>query len=702
MDYRSPFRFSGRLYFLAGTGYCVMVLLLVKLFWVQLYHNEYYLAKSKRIYSSAQSIPAERGQILDRNGVALAAQMPGSYTLTFNPEHLNGDPASLARAFATLLERSVQPLRTQLTVTDRRTVYVATELSIDQKEAVEEMLAREYPTDKTVFAFENSPKRCYPAGEIGAQLVGYVNQKGVGVCGIEAALDSLLRGEAGVRVYGKNCAGQTFEWCQGHYKKPVEGATVCLTLDSRFQAIMQEEMAAVCSEYNALTVTGVIMNPETGEILAMGDWPTFDPNRGISWGENGLLRNRAVSDTYEPGSTFKTFTFAQLLDEYNLDLEDSVDCQHGSWQLGRWVINDSHADGYGMLTAAWVYYESSNIGTAMLAEQIDARDMYTFVRSLGFGQYSGIDLPGEVKGRLQPLQNWRRVEKANISFGQGVAVTPLQMTVAYAAMFNGGKIMRPYVIHSVFRDGNTELMRPLVRRRILSSNTIAVMRELMLGVVEQGTGRPAAIAGLQVMGKTGTAQKIDDDGSYSSKDYIASFIGAVEISGHIYLGLMLVDTPRKSIWGGAVAGGLFSRVFSRIRHLSGCGDEAEQVVVKDLQELQVLPDCYGLNVNQLRRTLRRAGVDNYSLQGEGRVVHQEPAPGGYTVMPAVNLMLADKCDTDSLRIPDLQGLKIRDAVALASRVGLNVIINGTGKVARQLPQPGNWIERKQVCQLVLQ
>ena len=701
MDYRSPFRFSGRLYMLAGIGYCVMLLLLVKLIWIQVYHNEYFLTKSKRIYSDAKPIPAERGRILDRNGVVMAAQLPGSYALTVNPQQLTSDPAELARACATILERQSRPLVVQMRVTDRQTVYVASELTIDQRDAITAMLEERFPSDAAAFDFENFPRRCYPAAEAGAQLIGYVNQEGLGVCGIEAALDSLLCGEAGLRIYGRDCAGQAFDWQQGCHLEPVNGATISLTLDSRIQAIMQEEMIITCRDNRAASATGIIMNPATGEILAMGSWPTYDPNNGIRHGENGLLRNRAVSDSYEPGSTFKTFTFAQLLEENNLNLADSVDCQNGSWNLGRWVINDSHDDGHGLIPAAEVYYESSNIGTAILAEQIEARAMYAFVRSFGFGQYTGIDLPEEVQGRLQPLERWRRVEKANISFGQGIAVTPLQLAVAYGALFNGGRVMRPFVIQSLRKDGHLETTIPLVRRQVLSGKTLAKLQELMAGVVEQGTGKPAAIPGLIVRGKTGTAQKIAPEGGYSNEDYIASFAGAVEIGNHTYLGVMLVDTPRESIWGGPVAGNLFSQIFSRVRHLNNCNGEATRVVVKDLQDLQRLPDCYGLSVEELRRTLRRARVDNYSLQGEGQVVHQNPAPGGYAVMPAVNFILSETGTVDSLQVPDLQGLGIRDAVTLASQAGLQVTFSGDGRVRQQSPVAGKWIARKQICQLVL-
>jgi len=701
MDYRSPFRFSGRLYLLAGTGYCVMLLLLVKLAWIQLYHNEHYLEQSTRLYSSAQEIPAERGQLLDRNGVVLAAQIPGNFILTVQPDRLQTRPQVLARALAGLLNRPVQPLAVQLTVTDRQTVYVVSGLTLAERDAVSRLLADDFPADASCFSFEGSTQRCYPTGAASAQLVGYVNQKGNGVCGVEASLDSLLRGEPGLRIYGKNCAGQKFEWQQGRHKRPTPGATVTLTIDSRFQAILLEEMKQVAAEFGAQNATGLIMNPRTGELLAMGSWPTFNPNLGISSGETGLLRNRAVSDTYEPGSTFKTFTFAQLLAEYDLDLRDSVDCEHGSWQIGRWVINDSHPEGYGVIPATEVYYESSNIGTAKLAERIEARAMYAFVRSFGFGQYAGIDLPGEVKGRLQPLPNWRRVEKANISFGQGISVTPLQMAVAYAALFNGGRILRPYVIQSVSRDGKSRVTRPLVRREILSPRILVTLQELMQGAVLQGTGLPAAIPGLTVMGKTGTAQKIAPEGGYSNDDYIASFVGLVNIAGTPYLGLVLFDTPRESIWGGTVAGGSFKRIFSRIRHLNQAGTGSLQVVVKDLEQLHELPDCHGLDNRELRRRLRRAGVDNFSLQGTGTVIAQDPVPGLYAALPAVNFRLAEREFNDTLQVPDLAGLELRDAVALASQAGLTVNCCGSGRVARQLPPPGSRIDRRDVCQLVL-
>lgn len=695
-DLKSHFHYRSRFYFLVAVSTLMLGLLTAKLIWVQLLHQADYERLAMNQYRTELKVPAPRGEIRDCRGVVLATNEPGQHILSCRTRYLKGADREKAIDYLSGRLRIEKPrLRTRLD-TSRVDVYISRGIGLQLKQELETWFHDSLKSTLSgTFGFIPYMKRVYPGGNIACQVIGRMNPEGVGILGVEQEMEDLLKGRDGILRYGHDRSHSAFYWDELDHTPTVPGASIELTLDSRVQAIIQEEMEQTCQEFNAAYATSIVMNPRTGEIIAMGSWPDYDLNRGVvSTRQLSAQRNRAVADLYEPGSTFKTHTFALLLENHELDLEDSVFCYNGRYRIGRWLIRDSHEHGFGWIPGWKVFSESSNIGTAVLSDTLTAEDMYRWLHHFGFGSYTFIDLPAEERGVMQPLQRWGDVVRANISFGQGISVTPLQMLVSYIPYFNQGQLLKPWIVRRIIQpDGtvierNPEVRRDLRERNILSDSTLATLHDLLTRVVEEGTGQAAAIPGLRVMGKTGTAQKPVAAGGYSSEDYVASFIGYVEITDQPFLALMLVDCPRKKIWGGEVAGSLFRHVFERVQHLRWT-PESGTPLQKDRQELYQLPDFTGLSGRALERALKRADISHHEMIGSGQVVSQSPAAGSYFAAPALTLYLQDD---SALSMPDLRGMDAAEALHQVSVLGLNISIQGHGVVTDQSLSPGTEIQ----------
>ena len=694
----------GRLYLLQGWGLLLFAVLLWRVGNLQLRHHAFYEERAQAQYRFRLELPAERGTICDRNGVVLAAQVPGYFSLLVRPGKVTpGLKKRISRRLGKVLSQDAEVYYRKLQ-SKRPLRYLAREVSMRQKEKLAAYFAT-LDSSRKAFWFDEDSRRSYPFGDLTGRLLGMVNRERKGVSGLELSLDSLLRGEPGERIYQRDCKGDRLATpAENGLVAPIPGARVELTIDSRFQVILQEELAAVREKYAALSAMGVIMDAVTGEILALGARPGFDPNVGIHSGEEGLLLNPIVSSIYEPGSTFKTFTFAQLLTQNRLEMQDSVDCHHGRYRIGKWTIGDAH-HGFGTLTAAEVFYHSSNIGTALLSQRLSHAELFQILRRFGIGGYTFVDLPGEVRGILPDPEKWPEITHANIAFGHGVSVTPLQLVAAYAVFGNGGRLMRPHVIRKItYADGRVEEVEPLVRRSgLLSPRVLAEMNQLLRGVVTRGTGQPADVPGLNIRGKTGTAQKpeTDDRGrrTYSRKDYFASFAGLADVDGRTLVGLVLVDTPRGTIWGGTVAGGAFGKIMTRINRLPHEG--GDQLVDTPLlpEKNFRLPDFRGMTENRLRRALKKARVKVYQARGSGVVTAQDPPPGYYSEIPEVTLTLGVP---ETGMMPDLRGVDVRTALEEVSRLGLLVSLRGQGRVVRQEPGAGVRVNAGEKCRVELQ
>jgi len=392
------------------------------------------------------------------------------------------------------------------------------------------------------------------------------------------------------------------------------------------------------AQREAVSGVAIVMSVSTGEILAMANAPLFDPNRPAQR-LGGQGRNRAILDRFEPGSTFKSFLAAAAIEAGTVWPEKRIDCENGRFRIGRRLIHDH--DPYGVLSFADIIRVSSNIGVAKAAAELGAEPFDTTLRAFGFGTKTGVDLAGEASGILAPAKSWRPINLATISYGHGVSVTPLQLIRAYAALANGGRLMRPYIVSRVVGDDGSIVRSnaPTVAGLAVSPRTAEVVTEMLAAVVSDGTGKAAAVDGVRVAGKTGTTRKIDPEtGRYSRRDYVASFVGYLPAEAPRFAVLVVIDTPRKAFYGGVVAGPVFRQIGEYLADRAGLRSLPQAVpsIVEDADGVTLarwgesladeMPSYVGLSLREALTQATSAGWE-VDVVGAGFVVGQDPAPG---------------------------------------------------------------------------
>jgi cell division protein FtsI (penicillin-binding protein 3) len=489
------------------------------------------------------TLPAARGTIYDRGGVQLAIGQQAT-TVYADPRQVR-DPRAEALVAGRILGLDPNALYPELADRTRGFVYV-------QRKADPARAARLSRRHLAGFGFYPEERRFYPQGPLAAQVLGYAGVDNHGLSGLELSQDRILAGRPGRERIVKDAAGQVIDAV--HSRTEQDGTDVYLTLDHTIQANAQAVLRQTVAQWHAKSATGIVLDPRTGAVLAMAVAPSFDANRYAQvW--RVFQRNRAVTDTLEPGSTFKLVTVAGALSEHLVSPSTSFVLPYAIHVADR-VIHDAEPRGTETMTVAQILARSSNVGAITLAERLDSHRLARWISRFGFGRRTGIDYPGESRGIVLPEKRWSGSTIGNVPIGQGIAVTPVQMASAYAAVANRGVWVRPHLIDHI-GDG-----RPLVpaRRRIVSHGTARQLLTMLKNVVLDGTGQLAAVPGYQVAGKTGTAAKVDPDGTYSDSRYVASFIGVVPASRPRLVILVSVDEPRGAIWGGVVAAPAFSQI----------------------------------------------------------------------------------------------------------------------------------------------
>jgi len=491
-------------------------------------------------------------------------------------------------------------------------------------------------------------RRFYPNSEIGAQLVGFTGLDPEGLEGLELEYDTLLLGQSGYLVTGRDALGRGMESGDDSVREGVHGNSLHLTLDRNLQYLVEKELAAGVKAAHAKAGMAVLLDPNTGEVLAMASQPDYNPN-AIADHKPSQWRNRAICDTYEPGSTFKLFTVAAALEEGLITPGSKIYCENGHYRVGGRTIHDTKK--YRELRVDEILKYSSNIGVAKIGKKLERELFYGYIRDFGFGEALGIDLPGEVGGLVHPPERWFEVDLAAVSFGQGLTVTTLQMANAVAAIANGGYLMQPYVVDQVLgNDGRLVAQhRPHLVRQVISEQTARAMREMMTGVVdEEGTGTRARVPGFNVAGKTGTAQKVDPvTGGYSVDKRVASFVGFVPADDPKLVLAVTIDEPQGIPYGGVVAAPVFSRIAS-----------------------QALID---LNVAPTEPVVHEAALPPLP----------DDEQGGYRVASYTDLG-----ESSGKRMPRFVGLSYRQSLQAMAESGLNVKLTGTGTAVKQYPAPG--------------
>ena len=492
-------------------------------------------------------LPAERGQILDRAGTALAVTREAR-DIYANPT-LVTDPLGEAETIAEALEMKPKDVREAL-ATDGTFVYLKRQVDLDVANDLE---ALQLPG----IGFLEVPQRYYPAGSLAPQVLGFVDVDGVGIAGLESRYQAELAGTPGERTAELSADGLPISTGLDTLVEPVPGTSIITTLDRQMQYMAEAALERAVEQNQALGGTVIVMDPHTGDVYAMATYPGFDPNH-FADAPAEVMRNRAVTDAFEPGSVNKIITAAAALETGSVSLDQRFQVP-AQMQVGPFTIHDSHVHPIETMTIGDIIAESSNIGSALVAEQVGNEPLGDYMERFGYGRETGVGFPGEAEGVLLPASQWDEVIRATVSYGQGISVTPLQMAGVYATIANDGTWVQPRLVRGFRSTDGTFRPAPSPRtRQVVRPETADLLTSMLASVVQDGTGGEAQIPGYQVAGKTGTSRKLDENGTYVQR-YMASFVGFLPASDPKVVIAVSIDEPR-TVYGGLAAAPLFQEL----------------------------------------------------------------------------------------------------------------------------------------------
>lgn len=661
MDLRSP---RTRLLIVAALAAIWTGAAVGRLAYLQLFRYSEYYSRAQHQQRLVVDVGASRAGIFDRNMNPLAMSVPVDSAFAVPSEI--ADPDMVARLIGKVLDVPSDEIATHLAAS-HSFAWIARKLPPDKAERIAAMNLRG-------IYFQREGGRFYPKRDLASHVLGYVDIDEKGLGGIEYSLDDSIRTKPGKMLI---LADAHRRWYDSAGKAPDTGTSVVLTLDENIQYIAEKELARAIHDTQAISGTVIVENPNSGELLAVANWPTFNPNAAKDSPPDART-DRAVSSLYEPGSVFKIVTLSAAIDQGLAKPTDIVDCQEGAIYIAGHRIRDHKA--YGDLSVSQILAYSSDVGAIKIGLRLGAPKFYDYIRAFGFGQSTGVDLPGESRGMLRRLANWTPVSVGSVSMGQEVGVTPLQMVNAVSAIANGGLIVRPHVVRAL-RHG-TQLVEPQEPepRRVIQETTAATMRRMLEGVVLNGTGKLARIDGYTTAGKTGTAQKFDiNTGHYFAHKLIASFVGFAPINTPAVTILVQLDSPVGPHDGGEVAAPVFQRI-------------AQQI----LPYLNV-PQDVPLLMDTLRAGRTPAGQQDLAevsdfdpAQADSITAEEDPVPTAVSGADAPTVELAEG---QGIPAPQLRGKTVREVTEQCIRMGLNPVLVGSGIASDQSPEPGAMIRR---------
>jgi cell division protein FtsI (penicillin-binding protein 3) len=624
-----------------------------RLVYLQVFEKADLMSRAERQQERTQSTPAKRGDILDRRGRLMATSVDAD-TIFAVPTEIDDAELAATTLCAALRDCDARERKALSERLGKRRsfAYVRRQVAPDQKARVEALKL-------DGIGFTKESKRFYPSKELGAHLLGWVGIDNKGLSGLEYTYDQQVRGKPGTILIQTDARRQAFSRFE---RPPTSGSSIELTIDQYLQHIAERELHAGVLENRAAGGTAIVLNPHTGEILAMANEPTFNPNTYRDFGDD-QRRNRAVQDLYEPGSTFKVVTASAAIEEKLMPLDTIIDVSGGQIRIGSRVVHDTH--NYGALSFTDVIVKSSNVGAIKIGLKLGTDRLSDYVGRYGFGHPVSPDFPGESPGIVWSPEKWTDSALASVSMGYQVGVTPLQMVAAVGAVANGGQYVQPRVLRAVYRDNRRYAVPTKIVRRAITEDTAAAMTGIMEGVVERGTARAAQIPGYTIAGKTGTAAKLVN-GRYSASDWNASFVGFVPSRNPALAIIVVTDSPHtKGHTGGAVSAPIFKRIAEESLRYLGIGPT--------------------INPPTPVIVARRDESERLSANGED-------ADG--TVVSLVH-------DGAVGTVPDLHGMSARDALRLLVKIGMNAQLSGDGVVVSQDHEPGSPIDSDGVCRLVL-
>jgi cell division protein FtsI (penicillin-binding protein 3) len=666
---------ASRLLIVAGMALFWTAAIVGRLGYLQLVRHSDYLARAQRQQQRTIEITPQRGVIYDRGMHPLAMSVPVKSAFAVPAEI--GDE-SLAAHLLSGIVNVPQDVLEERFKSSRSFAWVSRKLPPEKVEAVSALNL------KGIY-FQDENQRFYPKRDLAAHVLGFVDPDEHGLGGIESELDKQIRGKSEKIIV---MADARQRWFDGSEARRERGANIVLTLDEKIQYIAQRELAAAIATTHAQAGSVIVMNPNNGEILALANWPWFNPNAATTVTAESRM-NRSVSAIYEPGSTFKLITLAAAFDQNVVTAGQVFDCEHGSIIVSGHRIHDHKP--FGLLSVAEILAKSSDVGAIKVAGLVGAPKFYEYIRAFGFGSPTGVDMPGESRGMLHKVENWSGISMASISMGQEVAVTPIQLITAVSAIANGGTLYRPHVI-SELRRGSTVLpatgtLTTLEPRRVIRPETAATLRKLMEGVVLDGTATRARLDGWTAAGKTGSAQKIDPNtGRYSPSQLIASFTGFAPINNPAVTILVSLDSPVGLREGGQVAAPVFKRI-------------AEQV----LPYLDV-PRDVPLNPRLIQASYKhQEAAEEDSLEDfTATDFNAQPDDLGMDVgspkpmestKPRPSEVMMGVDEGGDITVPDFSGKTMREVTAMCLKLGLDPVLVGSNLATNQTPAEGSKVKR---------
>ena len=521
---------------------------------VQLIKHPHLRHEAARQYNSIVTLRPERGRIFDRHGRELATSVP--IPSVYVVPHAIEQPAIAAKQLATVLDLPLTTVQQRL-ASKAPFVWLARQIVPHKVPALQALGLRGV-------GIYMETRRFYPKRHLAGQVLGFVGVDEQGLGGLEFLYDRALLGSPRQLMGQRDARGRQLHFPHIDSIEQPRGADLHLTLDERLQYVAEKELAAQAQQVRAKSGLVIVMHPWTGDILALASYPFFNPNDFKDPQELVWRRNRAVTDPVEPGSTFKIVAAAAALEEKTVRPDETIFCENGVLIRGRRRLRDHHR--YGRLNFTQIVEYSSNIGMIKANERLSATQFYDYMRRFGFGELSQVDFPGEDPGQLRPPRQWSAFSHDSLTIGQEITVTPLQLVTAFAAVANGGWLMRPRVVTRLVGGDTEQVIAPQARRRVLVRQTAAQLTAMLVGVVDRGTGKKAAVDGYTVAGKTGTAQKVEPSGVYSHRKVLASFVGFVPAEDPQAVILVMLDEPEKDRWGGTAAAPIFKRVAEQALH----------------------------------------------------------------------------------------------------------------------------------------
>ena len=675
------------------------VVLIAKLVALQINNHDYFEKRTVELTEKVEIKKPLRGEIVDRNNNLLASSIQ-LFRLYLDKSMVDEKYYDSVLSYLSPFTKQSKEYYLQKILTSKsKIVYLEDSISAEDYLKLRDTF---FVKRVSCFGFEEYHKRIYPKEGIAAHILGYVRKDSDGIDGVEKTYNDYLKGTEGLIYYRKDASGRI----QGRIKDKgfdaKNGYNIQLTVDLEIQKILEEELDRGVNESKARYGIGIVMNPNTGEIIALAVNPSYNPARYSEYSDD-VRKNKAITDVYDPGSTFKAVTLATAIELNKINLDTIIDAEYGVYKVpnGK-LIRDDHK--FSMLTPKEAFVYSSNIVMAKISRFIGEDNFYKYVYNFGFGNKTGIDLPGEVRGIITRPTN-KDYNLLWMAHGYSISVTPIQIVTMYASIINGGNLVKPFVVKKVFdNQGNiiTE-NKPIVYRKVISEETSDIMRRLMEKVVEEGTGKKARLEFVSCGGKTGTAKKFIPGIGYSDRTYISSFVGFFPVEKPEYLIFIKLDSPQNGYYGGEVAAPIFKRIGDRIWKTKH-SIVNQNAIVKETRTVEnnsrQVPDLVGkskVSAIEIAKTF----CSKIELKGNGEIVREQIYDPFKHKITLIFDKSTNSTQTESkIKVPSVVGRSLRDASTILKSSGIKFVVEGKGYVKNQSIKEGDFIDQKTTLKLI--